>query len=147
MSMSALGQSFSTTFTDTTDSYVAPALKAEMGDESARFEGEGAGDILNILTGGTGGGMGQMMSKAMSAQKRIAQAGYPVKSVSSVTTTVGGTTNRRRQTTELLKFERAAVADSVFAIPAGYRKVEPMIRINPSPDSALRTSRSLRTPF
>lgn len=147
MSMNLMGESFTTSITDSTDTYVAPALKADMSRDSAYSKMRPLEEVMNTLSGGMAAGMFQMVARGEGARKRISAAGVPVRTISVVTTVLGGNPSRHRQVTELLKFERAAVADSVFAVPAGYKKEEPMLRMRTTPDSGLKTSRSPRKPF
>jgi hypothetical protein len=146
--MSVMGQSMTMSLRQTSDSYVSPALKSELGDlDSTSFGPEALKSIMTVMSASMPTGMDSVMVKSATKVARIGRAGTPLKSVVDGTTAMLGLIKRQKQTVEILKIEKAIVPDSLFVVPGDYKKVDSPIQMPPMPDSSARTSRSLRRLF
>jgi hypothetical protein len=138
MSMSMMGQSYSVRVSDTVDTYVAPALK-DPADSSANKRT--LEDMKRSLGGLMPFDFGDMVTRLSADATRIARAGVPLKTVNTIRTSSMGKETVQRMTTEALKYERAVLPDSLFQVPADYKKVDSMLMFRPDTTRS-RTSRS-----
>jgi hypothetical protein len=142
MSISMVGRSYSVRISDTVDTYVAPALKDPRDSSANRATLE---DMKRSLGGLIPFDLGDMMTRLSADATRITSAGVPLKTVNTIRTNAMGKESVQRMTTEALKYERAILPDSLFQIPADYKKVDSMLRFRPDTTRS-RTSRSPHTP-
>lgn len=146
--ISVMNDSMSMVLRQTIDSYVAPALKAELGGlDSTNFGPEALKSMMATMTAIMPTGLDSLIGKTAPELERIGRVGVAVKSVTDANTVMMGLAKHEKQTMEIMKIEKRIVPDSVFLVPAGYKKIESPIQMPTLPDSTARTSRSLRTPF
>lgn len=146
--MSVMGQTMSMSLRQTSDSYVSPALKTELGGlDSTSFGPEALKSMMAILSASMPTGMDSAMAKIAAKTARISNSGMPVKTVVEGTTVMLGLTKHQKQTMEFLRIGKAPVPDSAFLVPADYKKVESPFQLPPMKASATRTSQSPRMPF
>lgn len=120
MSMAFMGQNTNVSTEMTSDMFIAPDIPA---DTSRAHD-------LGLLSA-SGGPMGSMGAKLGSGTARIAKKGTSLKMVSETVTQIGGMAQRQRMSIETLSYKKMVVPDSVFRIPADYKKTEGMFGMPP----------------
>lgn len=133
----------------TTDLYIAPDFKSDSllaGSVPPALKKMGS-----TFAGGLMPGMQEMMDQMAPLYKRIAKSGRPVRTV--IATDAGAAAGADKfplgnvMDTELVKVESTTVSPQIFAIPADYKKSDPLAAMMAKSDSLLKTLQSLHTPF
>ena len=113
----------------TTDFYVAPDLASDSQEpDSARAKSTSA--RLRSMTR-TIPGAEAMAEQTAKVTKRLAKCGTTLKTVTETTATTAAGARTRHTSVETLKYEKRIVSDSLFSIPAGYKKVGLMDLVSP----------------
>ncbi len=123
MSMTMLGQPESWTSERTTDYYVAPGLPPD----SLQARSRGTVSKAPVPTDTAMPGLKEFADQQHAIALRIAKVGATVKSVVKSVTAMDGGTRTELRTVQLIARRRAVVPDSVFAVPAGYTKTNPLL--------------------
>jgi hypothetical protein len=120
MTFAMFGDTSSTQHLITTDLYLAPDVKSGDNDSSS-WSADSA--TINMVKKMTPMMTDQMVSQAQKAHARLAKYGTALKTVLEMTDVSAAGTKTRRQTIDVLRYEHTVVPDSMFAPPAGYKKV------------------------
>lgn len=113
----------------TTDFYVAPDLASDSQEsDSARAKSTSA--RLRSMTRAMPGAEA-MAEQAAKVTKRLAKCGTTLKTVTETTATTAVGARTQHMSLETLNYENKVVSDSLFSIPAGFKKVGLMDLVSP----------------
>ena len=105
----------------TTDLYVAPDLASDSPEpDSVRTKSTSA--RLRSMTRAIPGAEA-MAEQTAKVTKRLAKCGTTLKTVTETTATTAAGARTQHMSLETLNYEKRVVPDSLFSIPAGYKKV------------------------
>jgi hypothetical protein len=113
----------------TTDFYVAPDLASDSQEpDSARAKSTSA--RLRSMTRAIPGAEA-MAEQTAKVTRRLAKCGTTLKMVAETTATTAAGAHTQHMSIETLNYENKVVSDSLFSVPAGYKKVGLMDLVSP----------------
>jgi hypothetical protein len=129
MTMTMFGDTSVRATAVTTDLYVAPDLaSASTERDSVRTKSTSA--RLRSMTR-TIPGAEAMAEQTAKVTKRLAKCGTTLKTVTETTATTAAGAHTQHTSLETLNYQKRVVPDSLFSIPAGYKKVALMDIVSP----------------
>lgn len=123
MTMAFMGQSQTMRNEITSELFVAPDIPSE--SDSSRIH-----RVRSLL--GPSAAMAAAGKKLVSANAEISKKGTTLRMTTENATHVGAMTISQRMSVETLRYKKMVVPDSVFAIPAGYTKVDGFFGMPPN---------------
>lgn len=129
MTMTMFGDTSVRATAVTTDLYVAPDLPSDSAErDSVRTKSTSAG--LRSMTR-TIPGAEVMVEQTAKVTRRLAKCGTTLKMVAETTATTAAGAHTQHMSIETLNYENKVVSDSLFSVPAGYKKVGLMDLVSP----------------
>ncbi len=129
MTMTMFGDTSVRSTAVTTDLYVAPDLASDSPErDSVRAKSISA--RLRSMTRAMPGAEA-MAEQTAKVTKRLAKCGTTLKTVTETTATTAAGARTQHMSLETLNYEKRVVSDSLFSIPAGYKKVALMDLVSP----------------
>ena len=127
--MTMFGDTSSRAMAVTTDVYVAPDLPSDSAEpDSVRTKTTSA--RLRSMTRAFPGAEA-VAAQAAKVTKRLAKCGTTLKTVTETTATTAAGTRTQHTSLETLSYENKVVPDSLFLVPAGYKRVGLMDLFSP----------------
>lgn len=129
MTMTMFGDTSVRATAVTTDLYVAPDLPSDSAErDSVRTKSTSA--RLRSMTR-TIPGAEVMVEQTAKVTRRLAKCGTTLKMVAETTATTAAGAHTQHMSIETLNYENKVVSDSLFSVPAGYKKVGLMDLVSP----------------
>jgi len=129
MTMTMFGDTSVRATAVTTDLYVAPDLASESAEPDplrAKSNSARLRSMTRMMPGAEA-----IAEQTAKVTKRLAKCGTTLKAVTETTATTAAGARTQHMSLETLNYEKKIVSDSLFSVPAGYKKVSVMDLMSP----------------